>query len=100
MKIYNSFEDWKKDWTPEKQKLYQETKKRKYGKIGPNVLINDRELSEITGKIILKIPVIGVYKRDTAKAIDRKMHRMIPQSEQELKSLWNYDHRNGQPSEI
>jgi hypothetical protein len=25
-------EEWSKDWTPEKQKIYKETKEKKYGK--------------------------------------------------------------------
>ena len=33
---------------------------------------------------------LGVYNRDTAKAIERKLHRMIPQSEEELYKLWEY----------
>jgi hypothetical protein len=59
MKIYNSMEKWSKDWTPEKQKLYKETMERKYGKDkdGTMLLINDRELSEITGGVKFIIPV-------------------------------------------
>jgi hypothetical protein len=35
---------------------------------------------------------IGVYKRDTAKAIERKIHNLIPHSEIELNKLWKYAH--------
>jgi hypothetical protein len=35
---------------------------------------------------------IGVYKRETAKAIERKMHNLIPHSEIELNKLWKYAH--------
>lgn len=54
MENFKSIEDWRQHWTPEKQKLYEDTKKRKYGNDADNpaVLINDRELSEITGRVI------------------------------------------------
>ena len=59
MKIYKNIEDWKKDWTDEKKKLFHETKERKYGKNNGDsiMLINDRELSEITGGVIFTIPI-------------------------------------------
>jgi hypothetical protein len=37
---------------------------------------------------------IGVYKRDNAKAIDRRLHNMIPQSEEELYKIWEFAHDN------
>jgi hypothetical protein len=59
MKIYHTIDEWKKDWTPEKQKLYQDRLEEKYGKnTNPHVLIHDNELSEITGKVIITIPII------------------------------------------
>lgn len=59
MKIYNNIEDWKKDWTDEKQKLFHKTKECKYGKDADDsmMLINDRELSEITGAVRFIIPI-------------------------------------------
>jgi hypothetical protein len=59
MKIYKNIEDWEKDWTDEKQKLFQETKERKYGKSSDDgmMLISDRELSEITGAVRFIIPI-------------------------------------------
>ena len=59
MKIYKNIEDWKKDWTDEKQKLFHKTKERKYGKDNDDsmMLIDDRELSEITGAVRFTIPV-------------------------------------------
>ena len=59
MKIYKNIEDWKKDWTDEKQKLFHETKERKYGKSSDDsmMLIDDKELSEITGAVRFTIPV-------------------------------------------
>jgi hypothetical protein len=58
MKIYKNIEDWKKEWTDEKQKLFQETKERKYGKSSDSMMsINDRELSEITGAVRFTIPI-------------------------------------------
>jgi hypothetical protein len=59
MKIYKNIEDWKKEWTDEKQKLFQETKERKYGKDvdGSMMSINDRKLAEITGAIRFTIPI-------------------------------------------
>ena len=59
MKVYESIEDWEKDWTDEKQKLFHETKERKYGKnSGDSMMsINDRELSEITGAVRFTIPI-------------------------------------------
>jgi hypothetical protein len=59
MKIYKKIEDWKKDWTDEKQKLFHETNERKYGKDNNDsmVLINDSELSEITGGVRFTIPI-------------------------------------------
>ena len=59
MKIYKSIEDWKKDWTDEKQKLFHKTKERKYGKDTDDsmMLISDRELSEITGAVRFTIPI-------------------------------------------
>lgn len=59
MKIYNNIEDWKNDLSAEKQKLYHETKERKYGKDTDNsmLLINDRELNEITGMVKFTIPM-------------------------------------------
>jgi len=59
MKIYKNIEDWKKEWTDEKQKLFHETKERKYGKSSDDsmMLINDRELSEITGAVRFTIPI-------------------------------------------
>lgn len=59
MKTYTNIEDWRKDWTLDKQKLFQEIKERKYGKT-PNdsmTLINDKELSEITSKVTFIIPI-------------------------------------------
>ena len=59
MKIYNNIEDWKKDWTDEKQKLFYEVKERKYGENYDDsmMLINDTELSEITGAVRFTIPI-------------------------------------------
>jgi hypothetical protein len=59
MKIYKNIEEWKKDWTDEKQKLFQETKKRKYGKSSDDSMmwISDRELTEITGAVRFTIPI-------------------------------------------
>jgi hypothetical protein len=58
MKIYKNIEDWKKDWTDEKQKLFHETKESKYGKDSDStMLINDRELSEITDAVRFTIPI-------------------------------------------
>jgi hypothetical protein len=57
MKIYKNIEDWKKEWTDEKQKLFHETKERKYGKSDSMMSINDRELSEITGAVRFTIPI-------------------------------------------
>lgn len=59
MKIYKNIEDWEKDWTVEKQKLFHETKERKYGENGNGsmMLINDKELSEITGAVRFTIPI-------------------------------------------
>ncbi len=61
MKIYKNIEDWKKDWTDEKQKLFHETKERKYGKSSDDsmMLIDDKELSEITGAVRFTIPVFN-----------------------------------------
>ncbi len=59
MKKYKNIQDWKKHWTDEKQKLFHETKERKYGKDidGSMMLINDRKLSEITGLVRFTIPI-------------------------------------------
>ncbi len=59
MKIYNNIEDWKKSWNDEKLKLFNDTKKRKYHKSSDDsmLLINDRELSEITGGVRFVIPI-------------------------------------------
>jgi hypothetical protein len=59
MKIYKNIEDWKSEWTDEKQKLFQETKERKYGKSSDDSMmtISDRELSEITGAVRFTIPI-------------------------------------------
>jgi hypothetical protein len=57
MKIYKNIEDWKKEWTDEKQKLFHETKESKYGKSDSMMSINDRELSEITGAVRFTIPI-------------------------------------------
>lgn len=35
---------------------------------------------------------INIYKRDTAKAIERRMHAMIPHTEEELYKLWKSVH--------
>jgi len=62
MKIYNNIQDWKKYWTDEKQKLFHETKKRKYVKDSDAsiMLINDRGLSEITGAVRFTIPIKNI----------------------------------------
>jgi hypothetical protein len=59
MEIYKNIEDWTKNWTDEKKKLFQETKERKYGNNSGDsmMLINDRELSEITGAVRFTIPI-------------------------------------------
>jgi hypothetical protein len=59
MKIYKNIEDWKSEWTDEKQKLFHETKERKYGKSSDDSMmtISDRELSEITGAVRFTIPI-------------------------------------------
>lgn len=59
MKIYNSIEEWSKDWTPEKEKLYNEIGFRNWGSIffDKRYFINDRELSEIIGAVRFTIPI-------------------------------------------
>jgi hypothetical protein len=57
MKKYKSLEEWRNRWTPEKRKLYEETKERKYGKDTNNLIIDDRELSEITREVVFTINV-------------------------------------------
>ncbi len=57
MKTYKSFEEWGKDWTPSKLKLYNEKMKEKYNGDDPNLLVSDSELNEITGKVIISIPL-------------------------------------------
>jgi len=39
-----------------------------------------------------KMKLLGVYPLKYAKALDRKFHKMIPQSEEELYTLWRYAH--------
>ena len=59
MKIYKNIEDWKKEWTDEKQKLFHETKERKYGKGSDDSMmtISDSQLAEITGAVRFTIPI-------------------------------------------
>jgi hypothetical protein len=59
MKHYKSIEEFRKDWTLEKQRQYNEVLERKYGKQGTDAwtLINDRELSQITGAVLFTIPI-------------------------------------------
>ena len=58
MKSYRNLNEWRADWTTEKQKLFQEIKEQKYGKNDLSMLIiNDNELNEITGKVIFIIPI-------------------------------------------
>ena len=56
MKTYKSLEDWKKDWTGEKQVIYEKVKEEKYGS-DSKLLINDKELSKLTGKVISIIQI-------------------------------------------
>lgn len=57
MKSYRSINEWSKDWSDDKQKLYNQTIERKYGIIGDSMMITDKELSEITGTVKLIIEV-------------------------------------------
>jgi hypothetical protein len=59
MKYYKSIEEFRKEWIAEKQRLYNEVLERKYGKQGADswVLIDDRELSQITGAVLFIIPI-------------------------------------------
>lgn len=59
MKIYKNIEDWEKDWTYEKQKVFQETKERKYGKSSDDSMmtISDSQLAKITGAVRFTIPI-------------------------------------------
>jgi hypothetical protein len=41
-----------------------------------------------------KLKLIGVYKLNYAKALDRKFHKMIPQSKEALKELFDYANSN------
>lgn len=41
-----------------------------------------------------KLKLIGVYNREYAKRLDRKFHKMIPGSENELFHLWQYANDN------
>ena len=42
----------------------------------------------------LKLLQIGVYKREQAKAIERRMHAVIPHSKEELYELWKLAQNN------
>lgn len=61
MKIYNSIEEFRNDWNPEKQLLYNQIIERKYGKLTKTsdsmLLISDSELSELIGTVRFNIPI-------------------------------------------
>ena len=60
MKIYDSIDEWSKDWTQDKQKRYEEVLHRKYGKHTKDeslLIIDDKELSAITGVVRFTIPI-------------------------------------------
>lgn len=50
-KIYNSMAEWRADRTPEKEELYRKIMSDKYGGDSAELLVNDSELTEITGKV-------------------------------------------------
>ena len=58
-RIYNTIEEWKDNWIEVKKKLFHKTLERKYGKSFNDsiMLINDRELSNITGSVRFKIKI-------------------------------------------
>jgi hypothetical protein len=60
MKIYDSMDEWSKDWTKDKQKSYEEALIRKYGNRSKDeclMIIDDKELSNITGAVRFTIPI-------------------------------------------
>jgi hypothetical protein len=60
MKIYDSIDEWSKDWTQDKQKRYEEVRTLKYGKHTKDeslLIIDDKELSGITGVVRFTIPI-------------------------------------------
>lgn len=57
MKSYKTIEDARKDWTYDKQQKYDEIMHRKYPNANVGLLINDRELSELTGGVKFKISI-------------------------------------------
>ncbi len=60
MKIYDSIDEWSKDWTQDKQKRYEEVLTLKYGKHTKDeslLIIDDKELSNITGVVRFTIPI-------------------------------------------
>ncbi len=60
MKIYDSIDEWSKDWTQDKQKRYEEVLTLKYGKHTKDeslLIIDDKEVSNITGVVRFTIPI-------------------------------------------
>lgn len=60
MKVYDSIDEWSKDWTKDKQKSYEEVLTRKYGTHSKDeslLIIDDKELSNITGVVRFTIPI-------------------------------------------
>ena len=60
MKIYDSIDEWSKDWTQDNQKRYEEVLTLKYGKHTKDeslLIIDDKELSNITGVVRFTIPI-------------------------------------------
>jgi len=48
-------------------------------------------------KDAIKLKILGVYKRNYAKQLDRKFHNILPQSKEKLQVLWEYAHHLNLP---
>lgn len=59
MRKYKSIEEWDKNFIKEKRDLYDKYYESKYGEKSDNsmLLINDKELSEITGDVVFNIKI-------------------------------------------
>jgi hypothetical protein len=49
--------------------------------------------NEVYVSSAMRLKILGVYDRKRALALDRKFQSMIPQSEEELKELYDFAHR-------
>ena len=85
---YNTNDDWKRDVKRNYVVLFDasDIEPRLLSQVGRG-FGNEVYLDASTAK---KLKQIGVYKLNYAKSLDRKFHKMLPDSEEELMELWNF----------